>query len=138
MAKAKSRPTIENALSDPDATVRSAAAASLGFYRDDAATERLTALLRSEPRRDVRIAVLLGLRRHGGPAALAALLRAAETDDDPEVRQAALASLAVRTGLTLRTIPKPDTDAFANLLAMVRKAVVQPADAASGQRRGSP
>jgi len=138
LAEPQFRRTIETGLADSDPSVQAAAVASLGAYRDDPAAERLAGLLETEPRQDVRLAALLGLGRHGGPAALRSILRAAETDADGEVRTRALTLLAEKTGLTLRTVPPPDSAAFASLLQFVRRGVEGQAAGRPTERRATP
>jgi hypothetical protein len=76
-------------LSNPDERVRAEASVQLGRMRVQQAVEPLTQLLGQDRSPTVRDAAARGLGLIGSPAALTALQRAAQADDDRDVRRSA-------------------------------------------------
>jgi epoxyqueuosine reductase len=78
--------------------LRRNAAVALGNGLDRADVPALAASLAEDPSAQVRGHAAWALGRIGSPAALAALARAAQTQDDPSVREEIAAALGTRTG----------------------------------------
>lgn len=76
-------------LSNPDERVRAEASVQLGRMKVVQAVEPLTQLLGQDRSPTVRDAAARGLGLIGSPAALTALQRAAQADDDRDVRRSA-------------------------------------------------
>lgn len=92
--RAEYRVQIEQALGDPLPEIRAVAATTVGAYDDDAACDRLGAMVLDTPDPDpaVRIGAVQGLGRSKCLKALAWLVRIAERESDPAVHRAAVAA----------------------------------------------
>ncbi|MCY2926803.1 MAG: HEAT repeat domain-containing protein [Planctomycetota bacterium] len=90
--RAEYRVQIEQATGDPLPEIRTVAATTLGTYDDDAACDRLGAMVLETPDPDpaVRIGAVQGLGRSKCLKALAWLVRIAERESDPAVHRSAV------------------------------------------------
>lgn len=104
------RQTVEAGLEDSDAGVRSAAAATLGYYADEASADRLNKIVTDDPHQKARLGAVVGLARNTAPKAVIYLLETAEHGTDAEVQYQAIKELYRRFGM--RYIgPRPDDPA---------------------------
>ncbi len=101
------RSAVEAGTRDVDRAVRAAAATTLGLYEDDAAAERLAAMVAGDADESVRLGAVQGLGRSDRPKAVAGLLAAIETNDNKRVRLAALAKLLHRLKAEIPDPPDP-------------------------------
>ena len=101
------RPAVEAGVADEDATVRAAAAATLGLYADGPAVDRLGALLKGDPSERGRLAATRGLARTRRPRAIVLLVKAMETNESPNVRYRAMEVLMAHLGLSFDVSPDP-------------------------------
>lgn len=92
LSPSKAPPALLAALTDREAPVREAAAWALHEIQDDGAVPALDAALRKETVKSVQLAELRALAAHGEAAI--SLLKKLITDDDPDVRGAAIRALA--------------------------------------------
>ncbi len=98
---------LERGTRDADGGVRGAAAASLGFYADQAAAAHLCGMLEQDPQADARRGAAVGLARCRRKDSVAVLLRAMEADEDPAVRREAFAAVMAATGVRYANPPDP-------------------------------
>ncbi len=92
---------------DADGGVRGAAAATLGFYADEAAAANLCGMLANDPQADARRGAAIGLARCRRKESMAVLLRAMEADEDPAVRREAFGAVVATVGVKYANPPDP-------------------------------
>ena len=111
----------ERAAGDDSSSVRAAAAATMGLYKDSRAAERLGEMA-DDTDREVRMAALAGLGKCPGDKAVVLLLRSAESGPDPQVRLQAAKSLLGRfhMGLT-RELDPLDTPRWRNIIELIKR-----------------
>ncbi|KKM85806.1 hypothetical protein LCGC14_1285310, partial [marine sediment metagenome] len=121
-ARPKDRPIVAAGTRDDEPGVRAAAARSLGAYRDDAAADTLSELLRGDGDERVRLAAIQALLRIDLPRAMVALVRAMDGDGHPRVRVAALHAVLAMVELELPDPPQPhQVDRWRKLTAKVKR-----------------
>ncbi len=134
------RRAVEDGTKDKSASVRAAAAATLGLCNDDDAAARLGDILAGDPQEEVRLSAVAGLGRIGRPKAVAVLVEAMERNDSTNVRREALVTLLKRFQAGFTRPPDPrDTAKWGELMRQVRrmpsvKAAMEDDGAAGGAR----